>query len=89
MGVAVSSDVNDNIAIPICTCFDDCVKYILHGCNSECGLSKCCTCNVEVVNHSADDFEVTETEVINYYFHLDFSTIFDFRLASLNCSIIF
>ena len=47
---------------PTCDCCDKLVMYVLNGCKSECGLSKCCTCKIEVVNHNADDFVVEETD---------------------------
>ena len=56
MGITLSRSV----AEPTCDCCDKLVMYVLNGCKSECGLSQCCTCKIEVVNHSADDFVVEE-----------------------------
>ena len=50
MGLSVSSS-DENIN-PISKCCDDFVKYFLNGCKSECGLSKCCICKIEAINHS-------------------------------------
>ena len=69
MGISL----NKSVVEPTCDCCDNLVKYVLNGCKSECGLSKCCTCKIEVVNHNADDFVVEETDngknVFNYYHH--------------------
>ena len=56
MGISL----NKSVVEPTCDCCDNLVKYVLNGCKSECGLSKCCTCKIEVVNHNADDFVVEE-----------------------------
>ena len=58
MGISL----NKSVVEPTCDCCDKLVKYVLNGCKSECGLSKCCTCKIEVVNHNADDFVVEETD---------------------------
>ena len=70
MGISL----NKSVVEPTCDCCDNLVKYVLNGCKSECGLSKCCTCKIEVVNHNADDFVVEETDnekiiCFNYYHH--------------------
>ena len=58
MGIAFS-----NLTLePICDCCDNFVKYVLNGCKSECGFSKCCVCKIEVMNHSADEFIEPEGE---------------------------
>ena len=59
--VAVSSS-DDNVN-PVCKCCDDFVKYFLNGCKSECGLSKCCTCKIEAINHSIKENIEEEIEV--------------------------
>ena len=56
MGLSLDKDTTK----PTCECCDNLVKYVLNGCKSECGLSKCCTCKIEVVNHNADEFVPTE-----------------------------
>ena len=56
MGISLSKSVVE----PTCDCCDKLVMYVLNGCKSECRLSKCCTCHIEVVNHSAEDFVVEE-----------------------------
>ena len=67
--------LNKSVVEPTCDCCDKLVMYVLNGCKSECGLSKCCTCKIEVVNHNADDFVVEEnidqsnTLFLNYYRH--------------------
>ena len=58
MGIALSNLT----LVPICDCCDNFVKYVLNGCKSECGSSKCCICKIEVMNHSADEFIESEGE---------------------------
>ena len=58
MGISL----NKSLVESTCDCCDKLVMYVLNGCKSECGLSKCCTCKLEVVNHNADDFVVEETD---------------------------
>ena len=58
MGISL----NKSVVEPTCECCGNLVKYVLNGYKSECGLSKCCTCKIEVVNHNADDFVVEETD---------------------------
>ena len=62
--VAVSSsDDNVNLA---CKCCDDFVKYFLNVCKSECGLSKCCVCKIEAINHSiTEEIEVQTNDETN------------------------
>ena len=73
MGISLSKSVVE----PTCDCCDKLVMYVLNGCKSECGLSKCCTCHIEVVNHSAEDFVVEENnnEKIIYVYLLSSSAI--------------
>ena len=62
--VSVSSSY-DNIT-PVCKCCDEFVKYVLNGCKSECGLSKCCMCKIQAIHHSiTEEVEVTTTDVNN------------------------
>ena len=56
MGISLSMSVVE----PTCDCCDKLVMYVLNWCKSECRLSKRCTCHIEVVNHSAEDFVVEE-----------------------------
>ena len=56
MGISLDKELTK----PTCECCDNLVKYVLNGCKSECGLSKCCTCKIEVVNHNADEFVVDD-----------------------------
>ena len=56
MGISIDKELTQ----PTCECCDNLVKYVLNGCKSECGLSKCCTCKIEIVNHNADAFVPTE-----------------------------
>ena len=58
MGIALSNLT----LVPICDCCDKFAKYVLNGCKSECGSSKCCICTIEVMNHSADEFIESEGE---------------------------
>ena len=61
MGNVSVSSSDDNIN-PVCKCCDDFVKYVLNGCKSECGLSKCCICKTEAIHYSIKE-EIEETEV--------------------------
>ncbi len=56
MGVTFS----ENLIQPICACCDNFVKYVLNGCKSECGVGSCCACKIEVIDHDADEFFVSE-----------------------------
>ena len=56
MGISLDKELTK----PTCACCDNLVKYVLNGCKSECGLSNCCTCKIEVVNHNADEFAVDD-----------------------------
>ena len=49
VNVSVSSS-DDNVN-PVCKCCDVFGTYFLNGCKSECGLSKCCICKIEAINH--------------------------------------
>ena len=65
MGNVSVSSSDDNIN-PVCKCCDDFVKYFLNGCKSECGLSKCCICKIEAINHTIqEDIEVTTNNETN------------------------
>ena len=74
MGISL----NKSVVEPTCDCCDKLVMYVLNGCKSECGLSKCCTCKIEVVNHNADDFVVEENNnekhnlLFKYYRHQEY-----------------
>ena len=52
MGISLYKELTK----PTCGCCDNLIKYVLNGCKSECGVSKSCTCNIEVANHNADEF---------------------------------
>jgi len=68
MGISL----NKAVVEPTCDCCDKLIMYVLNGCKSECGLSKCCTCKIEVVNHNADGFFVEKVimkKIFNYYLH--------------------
>ena len=54
MGLTVSSS-DDNIN-PLFKCCDNLVKYVLNGFQSECQLSKCCSCKITAINHKSEDF---------------------------------
>ena len=56
MGISLDKETTK----PTCGCCDNLVKQVLNGCKSECGLSKCCTCKIEVVNHTAEEFVVED-----------------------------
>ena len=65
MGNVSVSSSDDNIN-PVCKCCDDFVKYFLNGCKSECGLSKCCICKIEAINHSiTEEIEVKKNNETN------------------------
>ena len=65
MGNVSVSSSDDNIN-PVCKCCDDFVKYFLNGCKSECGLSKCCRCKIEAINHSIkEEIEVKQNNETN------------------------
>ena len=54
MGVSFSS--SEEIINPLFRCCDNCVKYVLNGFQSECQLTKWCSCKVTAINHTSDDF---------------------------------
>ncbi len=61
MGISLDKEATK----PTCGCCDNLVKYVLHGCTSECGSSKCCTCKIEIAKHNADEFVVEDERKTN------------------------
>ena len=57
MGLTVSSS-DENIN-PFFDCCNNCIKYVLNGCKSECACSKCFTCKIEAINHTTPQEIIT------------------------------